>query len=547
MHGDSRPVAVSETSLARLRTEIAATLKIGEEELVNGLRHLEEASPSEWDREFRTRRSLEVRVSALLALEGVDGIGLPRILDDFTRTTAFQRSLAALGQQFPNEVPNLERVLRQLFRIIPRLTDFPEALGVLELLYSGSPPSSMLQLLKILGPEPRLEMNGEQITAREVASRIRRGYGGVEYGWLVVRSGLIPSTFAGLCEGLLGRKTSDAALAPLRWLCTSSPAAAAMLAYLGPRRLASWERLVRVGRHCERLSRVAGLDATPVISPGLEHVRRLVVDSEVAFRYDEALAQDAATLEKMFRLQGCDTDTARERAMKRVMEGFQPFVTYLEQAQRFGASVLAFPCGLQGHRIQSFWQAPRDDLAPDQLTAVSILALAPKLLAGEAYGKLIILQILSCARASVVLGLRRSYVVVTREGWLIHVPWKANKTGSAVLFIAEAFLEGFGINLDWLPIDAPEEPSDASRRDFASAIERMCSRYQLMTDQRIPHQDIRFTRPMMAKLLADALTPDDFAPITAILGHSRGEMRLNYLRPNVAEAARYLGSWGHHG
>jgi integrase len=226
------------------------------------------------------------------------------------------------------------------------------------------------------------------------------------------------------------------------------------------------------------------------------------------------------------------------------MRGFHPFCDYLSRVAGLGAPITALPRGLAvDRRTTSLWQGIREDLCPRPEIYIEFLALAPELLADEPDGKLVLLQLLTAARSSVVLSLRPSYVFAVEEGYVIHVPWQANKTGTGLLFVPKAFADFFGFEPSWLDPDAPADPPQWRRDEFASAIEGLCRRFKDRTGYELPHQSIRFTRMALAQLYARHLEESERETITALLGHRRRETRANYLRALPEQLCTAYKSW----
>ena len=140
------------------------------------------------------------------------------------------------------------------------------------------------------------------------------------------------------------------------------------------------------------------------------------------------------------------------------------------------------------------------------------------------------LQLLSAARSSVVLALQRSHLVQVPEGWLIHVPWQANKTGRALLFIPQPFVDYYDILREWLPEIAPADPPQYRRDEFANAIDRFCRTFEDRTGRLVSRKSVRFTRSALAQMFRPHLTGLERETVTALLNHRLRGTRHNYLR-----------------
>ena len=522
---------ISATGIPTLRTEVAGALGVEEDALYGRLAYLVEASASTWEQEFRNHPRLAVRVSALLAMQGVEGLVRPRLLDHCHETVCYRKLRTQLATRFPERARDLELLLGKLFACIPRPVDTYEVREVLEILYQGSPPSSFLSLLSALGVPELVSVRGEEVDAVEAARRVR-GESGTAYAEALLSAGVIPPAIASWIEGRHSRKTPRSALRPIRVFARLPPEAAALLVWCAPHQLAGWEVTEKAIAHMTRLARVLELNGAPTISPRRDLLSYLTVDEHTAAAYDRALRDDASELAgEWIEAELYPEALALEKASRFVMRGFQPFLGYLKRASEFGAPVIDLPKGIAvSQRSTTTWQGVRDDLCPRPDIFAELLALAPELLDGEEDGRLILLQLLSGARSSVVLALKRSHLVQMPEGWLLHVPWQANKTGRGVLLIPKPFIDYFGISPDWLPETAPADPPQDRRDQLAEAINRFCHTFEDRTGHLVPRKSVRFTRSALAQMLRPHLTGLERETITALLNHRLRATRHNYLR-----------------
>lgn len=534
----------SRAGIARLRSEVAGALGVGERDLVAALFPLVEAELSDWERRFGASPALDVKVSALLAMEGVPGLARPRVVDRVVHAAAYQRCCHELRTRFPDRMPTLELVLRRLGALVPRLSDLSETRRVLEVAFEGHVPSSLSSLLELLGAPAPLVVGGEPTdpvrAARHVVERADPAF-----ALGLLDQGLVPDPVASWMEERRARRGARAALAPLRAWCGLPAEAQALVVFGAPRRPASWGTSRHHLAHIARLSRVRGWDEQPTLCPSRMVLGRLEVGPVHVAAYEAALADDALErAEELIDADQCSEHEARRRAAVWAMTGFTPFLDYLRAVAALGAPVHALPRPLPVERTAATrYQGMREDLCPEPEVALELLRLAPELLATEPDGRLIVIQMLSAARSSAVLALRRSWVVSCAEGLLLYVPWQVNKTGRGLLFIPDAFVEHYGVHASWLPVEAPRDPSILRREELARAIERLCRRFEERTGTHVAHVDSRFTRNMLAQLYRRHLRGTSREAITALLGHKARTTRVNYLRPWPGELAAARAAW----
>lgn len=522
----------SPAGLAVIAQEVARAFGVPSAELPDRLAHLVEASPESWSKQFGRDPRLATQVSALLALGGVPGLVRPRLLDCYADTACYLHLLHELVVRFPEErVAALEGVLQRLFGFVPRPLDLYEARRVLAIAFDDRPPSSLVSLLAALGVPELLSLGDREIDAVSAAREVRKA-SGTAFAESLVASGALPPVIAHWVEERRSRHGTKAAVEPLRVLSGLVAEAGALLVYGAPSRPARWERTVPIISHLARLARVLGLEGPPTINPRRDLLGHVVVESEAALAYDRALLDDAEEIAaEIVDTEDCSEEQARAIAAQRVMRGFRPFCGYLEQVAGLGAPLTVWPRGIAvPRRTTARWQGVREDLCPCPEVSLELLALAPELLADEPDGHLVLLQLVSAARSSVVLALRPSYVVAVGEGYVIHVPWQANKSGTGLLFLPDVFAELYGFVPTWLDLTAPVDPPQWRRDELAGAIERLCRRFEARTGQAVAHRSVRFTRMALAQLYARHLQGLEREAITALLGHRRRGTRANYLR-----------------
>ena len=540
---------VKSTSLldfSTLRHEVSKEFNIGEPELKRKLKPFVEAPVSRWETQFRSNPRLAVKVSALLAMGGVEGLVKPLLLDRYQNSTCFKSLRRQLLERYPESFAYLESLLHKLFALVPRPVDLSETYNVLDQVFVGCPPISVTNLLAILAPVDLLRIDGRDIDPIEAARLVRedRGTGFAEK---LVEARVLPPVITSWVEMLTARQSPRAALRPVRVLAQLPAEAAALMVWGAPERLPGWETAEKCVPHIARFVHVLGLNGLPTISPTTDLLRNLRFDEQLAPDYDAALSKDASDRAADLVDSELFTESqASAKAAAQVMRGFQPFCGYLTRvAHREGAPITALPRGIAVERRNTtVWQGVREDLSQRPETTTRFLALLPELIKDEPLGHLIVLQMLSGARASVVLALKRSYIVEVPEGWLVHVPWQGNKTGRGLLFVAKPFLDYFGITREWLPEDAPVDPPQLQRDKLSKAIDQICRAFELRTGEIIPHRSSRFTRSALVQLLRPKLTGTDRETITALLNHKIRNTRHNYVRPwpeEIDEAYRKLG------
>ncbi len=528
-----------------LRTEVEGDLGVEKDGLYSRLAYLVEAPASTWEQEFRTEPRLAVKISALLAMGGIEGLVRPRLLDHYHETVCYMKLRKQLATRFPERVGDLELLLRNLFTCIPRPVDNYEVRRILDLLYQSRPPSSFLRLLSALGVPELVSVCGEEVDTIEAARRVRQE-SGIAYAEALLSAGVIPRAIASWVEGRQSRHTPRSALLPIRVVATLPSEAGALLVWCAPHQLTTWEVTEKAIAHMARLARVLGLNGDPTISPRRDLLSYLPVDEHAAAAYDRALSDDASELaDEWIETERYPEALALEKASPFVMRGFRSFIGYLKRASELGAPVTDLPKGIAvPQRSAVTWQGVREDLCPRPEVFAELLALAPELLYGEEDGHLILLQLLSGARSSVVLSLKRSHLVQTPNGWLIHVRWQANKTGRGLLLIPQPFIDYFGVSPEWLPEIAPADPPLFRRAELTKAIDRFCRAFEDRTGHIVPRKSVRFTRSALAQMLRPHLMGLERETVTALLNHRLRGTRHNYLRAWKQEMDETYKRWG---
>ncbi|MHB1503633.1 MAG: site-specific integrase [Acidimicrobiales bacterium] len=522
----------SPAGLEALAREVATALGVSPAELPDRLAYLIEAPPLRWLTAFGRDPRLATQVSALLALSGAPGLVRPRLFGCYQDTACYLHLRHELVVRFPEErVPALEGVLQRLFACIPRPLDLYEARRVLGVAFEGRPPSSLMSLLAALGIPELLRVEDQELDA-VAAARTVREESGTAFAEALVASGVLHPVMLQWVAERRARFGAKAGLEPVRVLAGLPAEAGAMLVYGAAHRPARWESTTPVVSHLARLARVLGLEGPPTMSPRRELLAHVVLDEEGGAAYDQGLLDDARErAEELVEDEDCGEERAKDRAARWAMRGFGPFVGYLERLRALGAPISVVPKGIAlPRRGVTRWQGIREDLCPRPEQSLELLALAPELLADEPDGHLVLLQLLSAARASVVLSLRPSYVVAVDEGVVIHVPWQASKTGTGLLFVPRSFVELMGFEASWLDPHAPVDPPQWRRDELAGVIERLCRRVEDRTGAAVPHRSVRFSRTALAQLYARHLHGLDRETVTALLGHRLRQTRANYLR-----------------
>jgi len=530
-----------------LRREVAKEFNVSEPELKRKLKPFVEAPLSKWESQFRGNPRLAVKVSALLAMGGVEGLFKPLLLDHYEDSTCFKSLRRQLQERFPGYFADVEPLLHSLFALVPRPVDLSETYNVLDQVFVGCPPISIMNLLTVLAPVDLLRIDGRDIDPIEAARLVREDHG-TGFAEKLLEARVLPPVITSWVEMLAARQSPRAALRPIRVLAQLPAEAAALLVWGAPEKLPRWETAEKCVSHINRFVRVLGLNGLPTISPTTDLLRNLRFDEQLALDYDAALSEDASDRATDLVDSELFTESrASAKAAAQVMRGFQPFCGYLTRVADQGAPITALPRGIAVERHSTtVWQGVREDLSPKPETTARLFALLPELIQDDPVGRLIVLQLISGARASVVLALKRSYIVDVPEGWLIHVPWQANKTGRGLLFVPRPFIDFFGITPEWLPEDAPVDPAQFQRDQLSQAIDQICRNFELRTGEVIPRRSARFTRSALVQLLRPKLTDSDRETITALLNHRIRNTRRNYVRPwpeEIAQAHNRLGDF----
>ncbi len=536
------------SNFSSLRQEVAAEFNVDESKLKTVLKPYVEAPLRKWESKFRGNPRLGVKVSAILAMGGVDGLVKPLLLDHYEESTCFKLLRRELLDRYPGDFVYLEPLLHKLFALIPRPLDLIETYDVLNRVFPSRPPITIMNLLTMLSPAIILRIDSRDIDPVE-AARLVREDNGTGFAKKLFEAGELPPVIALWVEMLASRQSLLAAMRPIKVLAHLPAEASALLVFGAPEQLPGWNTVERTIPHIKRFVNLVGLDGPPTTSPTADLLQNLRFDKELALDYDAVLSEDAA--DRSSELADLELYTESEAAAKaaaEVMQGFRPFCAYLTRvANQHGAPITALPRGIATERRgTTVWQGEREDLSPRPEIMTRLFALLPELVKNEPLGCLIVLQMVSGARASVVLALKRSYIVEVPEGWLIHVPWQANKTGRGLLFVAKAFIEFFGITREWLPERAPLDPTQLQRDELSRALDRACRAFEVRTGKAISRRSARFTRSALVQLLRPYLTGLDRETITALLNHSIRNTRRNYVRPwpeEINEAYKKLGEF----
>jgi hypothetical protein len=317
-------VRPSRGGLEALSLEVAAALGVAPAELPQLLAFLVEAPARSWATTFRQDPRLATQVSALLALGGVPGLVRPRLLDCYHETACYRRLRQELSVRVPQErVPALEGVLQRLFVCVPRPVDLCEVRRVLTVAFDGRPPSSLMSLLGALGVPELVSVGDEEVDTVAAARRVREETG-TAFAQALLEAKVLPRVIVTWARQRRSRFGPTAALEPVRVLAGLPAEAGAVLVHGAAQVPARWESTTPVVSHLFRLARVLGLEGPPSVHPRIDLLSRVVLDTEGADAYDEALRDDATErAEELVETEDCSEARANERAATSVMRGFR--------------------------------------------------------------------------------------------------------------------------------------------------------------------------------------------------------------------------------
>ncbi len=531
---------ITDEARAALRREAAAILEVAEAELGSLLAPLLEAGPARFASALGDAADKVTWASGLLALSAVPGCVRPRLLERFDESAAYRALLARARAVYGDDgALDLEPLLREVATHVPLPADLSETERLLDVAYAGRAPSSLVSILGQLAPGEDVLIDGISCLDGVAAARAVLDRGGIKLGRRLVRSGQLLPTLTQLCLDDGAGSAEQVRIAPLRHLARLDPIAHALIEYCAPRPLPTWDTFRSVVYQAARLAEAAGWRGAPTLLPDPVLLASIMVDTEVASRFDECLVADAARhATRLGETDELAPSAASRVATAYVMRGFQPFLGYLERAERQGATITTLPRGLATPR-RGAWQSAGDDRSPPPETWRTFLALLPELVADEALGRLVIIQCLAGLRANVVLALDRSCVIEEPEGLVLFLPWQVNKVGRGLGFIPRHFANLFGIEPSWFPPTAAPAPPEHARRALTACLERTYARFTERTGVPIVGTPAKLTRPALFQLMREHLTGRDREAITAHAGHTSPKMRASYLQARAEEIARF--------
>ncbi len=534
--------AVSAHVARRLVARCAAVEGCLPHELAERLSSLVDADAEEWARRYRGRPEAATWASGVLAAGAVDGCARPRIAVTYRNNSVWSHAQRRLYAVYGELAIGLETILDDAFAIVPRLESYSAAMEIITLRTDNGAAKPLLSVLGSLRPGrllavsvDALEAFGEEVSSDAIdavqAARLVRGTGGDRIAAELLDSHALHPVLEQLARSMAS-SAGRPSVTPVRHLAGLPAEVAALVLGAAPRRTATWRSTEPVWRHARRLGGVLGLRGAATLAPDPGLLASFYLDETVAAAYDRALLDDVEEeIEQILEESEVSEEEAETKARGRVMTGFVPFLAYLEAARNLGARVAAIPEGIaHSTRSEALYYPVREDLAPDPATWARWLALLPELVAGEPDGRHVILQSVTASRAYVTLGLQRDCWVPCEEGALLFARPDSNKTGRAALFLASCFVERYGIDPSWLPVEAPARPRQLRRDEFADCVRRARTRFTEMTGLEMPGRPVAFTRSAMAQALRPQLSGLAREAITALLGHRLRVTRANYWR-----------------
>lgn len=437
-----------------------------------------------------------------------------------------------LGRVLPGRDP--KAAFSALQAVVPAPADAGVALAGARILYGDRLP-------EVLRSRPTTARDtaepADVMTGTEAARRVRRGDDAVALEWL--ESGRLPKAIEALCHHG-GQLRGEPELKPIRRLADLPERAGAIVSFSHPRTISAWDDLERgVFRHAERMAAVLGWEDAPTLSPNPEALADIAFGPEGAAAYHEQLLIDADDrAEWWIDARGKSEEEACRLAANYQNRGLGQFVAHLEVAQRWGAQTYPVlePVPVETKKRYRY-QAVREDLSPDPELFMDFLARSFATGAGLQTLRPNILRMVGALRATSILSVSRDCVVDEEEGLVLLVRALADKKGVVLGFIARAWTELFGIDLDWFPEVASPNPSQRDRDRLSWDLVTMCERYRELTGTTIPRGNPSFWRPAYIQSLWAHLSGLEFHALRAQLGQRHPDSLWNYARPSAAAVA----------
>ncbi|NNN15579.1 MAG: hypothetical protein HKL82_06960 [Acidimicrobiaceae bacterium] len=519
---------------SRMAAEGARILACSIDDLGTRLDDFVEADGNAWRHSDWSRApSQRTWISALLACEVCEGYSKPRILEFFNRTQCVKDLNGRLDTAAPDPqtYASYRDILGEICTFVPHPVCLGTTLEILKLRFDGQVPLSYVSLLELLGAPQMLALPSGELDAIGAAKQVLLR--GKPFIREVIEAGVLPKLLEDLARSAGSRNRDQLpSPTPVEYAAKLSGEACAVFVYGAPARLPTWSSVQPVFRHFSILSDVLGFSHPATLYPSQALLGAVQLDEKGAKAFDQRLLDDARSLfDDLFEYEMLSQDAARQRAFRKVMSGFQPFISWLKRVNAQGARVTSFPQGIAGaYNQHQLYKGVREDLSPKPSTLRELLAALPELLEGEdeQLSRLAILQFVTAARASVVLGLDRTCWIDDVGGVLLHVRSASNKTGRSSLFLAQAWIELFNITREWLPERTSDDPPNWLRDDLSNLIDRCCVKFEKKTGLPIPRESARFTRSAFVQLLRTNLCGNDREVVTALLGHRSRLTRSNY-------------------
>lgn len=487
-------------------------------------------------------------ISALLACEVLERYPQPRICEFFKRTQRWKDLIGRLDfvAPDPRTYALYKNILGQIYAFIPYPASLESALEILKLLFNGDVPVSYVALLELLGAQKILALPSGNLDAIKAAEQV--SLRDKSFVRELIEARVLPQPLEDLARNAGSRsRDQQPSPVPVQYVARLSGEACGAFIYGLPLRLPAWSSVRDLFPHLDRLSDVLEFSQPATLYPSQGLLGAVQLDEQGANAYDQRLIDDARFLaEDLIEAEMMPEEAARQKAIRTVMSGFQPFVACLKRINNQGARITSFPHGIAGaYNRQQLYKGVREDLSPRPDILRSFLAVLPELLEGEdvQLGHWVILQFVTGARAAVVLGLDRTCWIDDDFGVLLHVRSASNKTGRSCLFLAAAWIELFNITREWLPEAVGDNPPNWLRNDLSDLIDRVCVKFENRTGKAVPRGSARFTRSAIVQLLRTNLDGHDREVVTALLGHRSRFTRSNYWRAWPEEVESSYSRW----
>jgi len=494
---------------------------------------LQEAGAREWGNVSEKSPSGATLLSSAMVTGALEGIVRPKIVDrarELPPAKVFIAGIEVIAGR--NQV--VESMIDGILAKVPWPADCQAVLQVLDLVDTSSGADVRRGLLEALCQDAVKRTSKGGVGAVALARQVAEG--SARLAEELRAHQLLPDWLNMLCKisegqggGARGRSVEPILIVahlpePVAGL------AVLLVEYLG-KHPANWASIRPVFTHLERLASVAEFVGLSTLEPESGALRRLRLDLSIASSYDSQLQREYEE-----RGEG-------QKSIRQLMKGFRLFCELLDMARDYGAPIDCLPRGLPKAVSARKWESVRPDLTPDPEVYRRLLAMAPALVAEEdpKIARLLLLDLVIPSRPNAVLTMERRGWIEEEEGVVLNIrPGARHKRGRGTVFLAGSLRALYGIEPDWLPIEADEQPSVLATNIYGAMLRRVLGRFCDSTGLTLPiHAYI--SRRGLLQLLRKQVSYPDIAVATAFLDHESATTRANYLRPTHQDLIEALG------